>query len=286
MKEYVQKVRILTESLPYIKEFSGKTVVIKLGGEALKDEVVSKTIIEDIALMKFIGIKPVVVHGGGVEITETLKEMNAQTEFVDGLRKTDKKTAQVVEMVLGATVNKKIVHDIQTHGVEAVGICGCDANLFEVEKIYPNGKDLGFIGEVKNVNSKLLNILIENNYIPVVAPVSKDSEGNIYNVNADYAAVALASALKAEKLVFLTDIEGVMRDKFDPSSVISTLKVDEIDKYIEDKIIEGGMIPKVQSCKCAIDNGVGTVHILDGRLEHSLLLEIFTHHGIGTMVEK
>lgn len=286
MKEYVQKVRILTESLPYIKEFTGKTVVIKLGGEALKDETVSKTLMEDVALMKYIGIKPVMVHGGGVEITETLKEMNVKTEFVDGLRKTDKKTAQVVEMVLAASVNKKIVYDIQTHGVEAIGICGCDTNLFEIQKIYPNGKDLGYIGEVTKVNEKILNVLIDNSYIPVIAPVSKDKEGSIYNINADYAAVSVACALKAQKLVFLTDIEGVMRDKFDPASVISTLKISEINKYIDEKIIEGGMIPKVQSCKYAIENGVESVHILDGRLEHSLLLEIFTHHGIGTMVEK
>ena len=261
MKEFVQKVRILTESLPYIKEFANKTVVIKYGGEALKDEVVSKTIIEDIALMKYIGIKPVIVHGGGVEITELLNKMNVKTEFVGGLRKTDKQTSQA-------------------------GICGCDANLFEVQKIFPNGEDLGFIGEVKKVNEKLLNILIDNSYIPVIAPVSRDVEGNIYNINADYAALAVACALKAQKLVFLTDIEGVMRDRFDPTSVISTLKIGEIDKYIADKVIEGGMIPKVQSCKYAIENGVNTVHILDGRLEHSLLLEIFTHHGIGTMVEK
>lgn len=286
MKEFVQKVRILTESLPYIKEFAGKTVVIKYGGEALKDERVSKTIIEDIALMKFIGIKPVIVHGGGVEITEMLDEIGHKSEFVNGLRTTDEKTAEVVQMVLGAKVNKKIVYDIQSHGVEAVGISGVDANLFEVKKIFPNNEDLGYIGEITKVNDKILNILIENGYIPVIAPVSTDKEGNIYNVNADYAAVAAASALGAEKLVFLTDIEGVMRDKFDPTSVISALKINEIDKYIEEKIIEGGMIPKVQSCKCAIENGVGAVHILDGRLEHSLLLEIFTHHGIGTMVEK
>ena len=175
MKEFVQKVRILTESLPYIKEFANKTVVIKYGGEALKDEKVSKTIIEDIALMKFIGIKPVVVHGGGVEITELLSKMNVKTEFVNGLRKTDKITSEAVEMVLGAKINKKIVRDIGAHGVEAVGICGCDANLFEAVKIFPNGEDLGFIGEVKKVNTKLLDILIDNSYIPVIAPFSSDS---------------------------------------------------------------------------------------------------------------
>ena len=286
MKEFVQKVRILTESLPFIKEFAAKTIVIKLGGEALKDENVLKTIIEDIALMKFIGIKPVVVHGGGVEINEVLNKMNIKTQFVQGLRMTDKQTAQAVEMVLAASVNKKIVNDLALCGVEAVGICGTDANLFEVQKIFPNGKDLGYIGEVTKVNEKFLNVLLDNSYIPVAAPVTRDKEGNIFNVNADYAAVALSIALKAQKLVFLTDIEGVMRDKFDPASVISTLKIGDIDKFIEEKIIEGGMIPKVQSCKYAIEGGVGKVHILDGRLEHSLLLEIFTHEGIGTMVEK
>lgn len=286
MKEYVQKVRILTESLPYIKDFAHKTVVIKYGGTALKDENVSKTIIEDIALMKYIGIKPVIVHGGGVEITELLNKTGQKSEFVDGLRVTDSDTAKVVQMVLGAKVNKKIVHNIQKHGVQAVGLTGTDANLFEVQKICPNDKDLGFIGEVTNVNTKVLNLLIENDYIPIIAPVATDIDGNIFNINADYAALAVAASLKAEKLVFLTDVEGVMRDKFDPTSVISLLKVGEIEKYIQEKIIEGGMIPKVHSCKCAIEKGVKTVHILDGRLEHSLLLEIFTQHGIGTMVEK
>lgn len=286
MKEFVQKVRILTESIPYIKEFTGKTVVIKYGGEALKNEKVSKTIIEDIVLMKYIGIKPVIVHGGGGEITELLNKTGKKSEFINGLRMTDYETAQAALMVLGAKVNKKIVHNIEVHGIDAVGLTGVDSSLFEVKKISPNGVDLGFVAEVSKVNTKILDLLLENSYIPVIAPVGADSNGDIYNINADYAALAVASFLKAEKLVFLTDTEGVMRDKFDPGSVISSLKVDEIDKYIEEKIIEGGMIPKVQSCKFAIENGVKSVHILDGRLEHSLLLEIFTNHGIGTMVEK
>lgn len=286
MKEFVQKVRILTESIPYIKEFTGKTVVIKYGGEALKNEKVSKTIIEDIVLMKYIGIKPVIVHGGGGEITELLNKTGKKSEFINGLRVTDYETAQAALMVLGAKVNKKIVHNIEVHGIDAVGLTGVDSSLFEVKKISPNGVDLGFVAEVSKVNTKILDLLLENSYIPVIAPVGADSNGDIYNINADYAALAVASFLKAEKLVFLTDTEGVMRDKFDPGSVISSLKVDEIDKYIEEKIIEGGMIPKVQSCKFAIENGVKSVHILDGRLEHSLLLEIFTNHGIGTMVEK
>lgn len=286
MKEFVQKVRILTESIPYIKDFAGKTVVIKYGGEALKNEKVSKTIIEDIVLMKYIGIKPVIVHGGGGEITELLNKTGKKSEFINGLRVTDYETAQAALMVLGAKVNKKIVHNIEANGVDAVGLTGVDSSLFEVKKISPNGVDLGFVAEVSKVNTKILDLLLENSYIPVIAPLGADSNGDIYNINADYAALAVASFLKAEKLVFLTDTEGVMRDKFNPGSVISSLKVDEIDKYIEEKIIEGGMIPKVQSCKSAIENGVKSVHILDGRLEHSLLLEIFTNHGIGTMVEK
>jgi acetylglutamate kinase len=286
MREYVQKVRILMESLPYIKEFKDKTVVIKYGGVALEDERIRATIIKDIAMMKLIGINPVVVHGGGVQITQMLKELNYESEFVGGLRKTDEKAAEVIQMVLSAKVNKKIVSDIQAEGVSAVGLCGSDGGLFEVRKIFPGGEDLGFVGEVANTNPKVLQNLIAGGFIPVVSPVSTAQNGDIYNINADYAALAVAAGLGAQKLIFLSDIEGVRRDVFDRNSVISHLKADAIDKYIEDGIISGGMIPKIQSCKKAIEEGVESVHILDGRLEHSLLLEVFTQHGIGTMIER
>jgi len=285
MREYVQKVNILMESLPYIKEFKDKIVVIKYGGVALEDERIRKTIIKDVAMMKLIGINPVLVHGGGVQITDMIKEVNHESEFIDGLRKTDKKSAQITQMVLAGKINKKIVADILAEGVAAVGICGTDGNLFEVEKILPNGQDLGYVGEVKHVNPKILTTLIQGDFVPVIAPVSTTPNGDIYNINADFAALAVAAGLNAQKLIFLSDIEGVKRDIFDRNSIISHLKVDDVEKYIEDGTITGGMIPKIQSCKKAIEQGVESVHILDGRLEHSLLLEIFTPQGVGTMIE-
>lgn len=286
MKEYVQKVRILVESLPYIKEFKNSTVVIKCGGVSLEDEKIRETLIKDIILMKYIGINPVIVHGGGVQITAMLEEMDIKTEFVDGLRVTDAKSAEVLQMVLAGSINKKIVSEIQTQGVSAVGICGTDGGLFEVEKITPNGKDLGFVGEITNVNKEVVETLVGGGFVPIIAPVSTDANGEIYNINADFAARALAIAIKAEKLIYLSDIEGVRRDIFDRGSVISYLKIDEVEKYIEDGTISGGMIPKIQSCKTAVEQGVGSVHILDGRLEHSLLLEIFTQEGVGTKIER
>lgn len=286
MKEYVQKVRILVESLPYIKEFKDTTIVVKIGGVSLEDEKIRKTIIEDIVLMKYIGIHTVIVHGGGVQITKMLEELNIETQFVDGLRVTDKKSAEVLQMVLAGNINKKIVAEIEAYDVGAVGICGVDGGMFEVEKITPNGKDLGYVGEITNVNTKLVETLVKGEFIPVIAPVSTNSDGEIYNINADFAARALAIAIKAEKLIYLSDIEGVKRDIFDRNSIISYLKINDVEKYIEDGVITGGMVPKIQSCKKAVEDGVGSVHILDGRLEHSLLLEIFTEEGVGTKVER
>ena len=286
MKEYVQKVRLLVESLPYIKEFKNSTVVIKCGGVSLEDESIRKTLMQDIVLMKYIGINPVIVHGGGVQITAMLEELDIKSEFIDGLRVTDVKSAEVLQMVLAGNINKKIVSEIQTQGVNAVGICGTDGGLFDVEKITPNGKDLGFVGEITNVNKELVETLINGGFVPVVAPVSTNATGEIYNINADFAARALAIAIKAQKLIYLSDIEGVRRDIFDRGSVISYLKIDEVEKYIQDGTISGGMIPKIQSCKSAVEQGVGSVHILDGRLEHSLLLEIFTEEGVGTKIER
>lgn len=286
MREYVHKVRILMESLPYIKEFKDKTVVIKYGGVALEDERIRQTIIKDIAMMKLIGINPVVVHGGGIQISEMHKELNHESEFINGLRKTDTKSAEITQMVLAGKINKKIVADIQSEGVSAVGLSGTDGELFEVEKITPDGEDLGYVGDIKKVNPKVLHALIESCFVPVIAPVSTAQNGDIYNINADYAALAVAIGLKAQKLIFLSDIEGVKRDIFDRNSIISHLKVDDVEKYIQDGTITGGMIPKIESCKKAIEQGVESVHILDGRLEHSLLLEIFTPQGIGTMIER
>lgn len=285
MREYVQKVRILMESLQYIKEFRGKTVVIKLGGATLENEKTRQTIMEDIAMMKYIGINPVVVHGGGVQITQMIEKLGEETKFVEGLRVTTDATAKITQMVLAGDINKKIVADVCAQGVEAVGLCGSDANLFEIKK-RDSKVDLGFVGEITKVNTSFLQNLIDSGLIPVIAPVSTDNSSQIFNVNADDAALAVATALKAQKLIFLSDVEGVMRDIFDQNSIILHLKIDEIPKYIEEGVISGGMIVKLNSCKKAIEGGVNSVHILDGRLQHSLLLEIFTPNGLGTMVEK
>lgn len=285
MREYVQKVKILMESLQYIREFHGKTVVIKLGGSTLANKETRHTIMEDIAMMKLIGIHPIVVHGGGVQVSEMQERLGQKPEFIDGLRVTTEISAGITQMVLAGDINKKIVADLCAQGVQAVGICGSDANLFGVEKLKSN-VDLGYVGEITNVNSEFLETLMKNDIIPVIAPVSTDEKSQIFNVNADSAVLAVAKAMKAEKLILLSDVEGVMRDIFDQSSIILHLRVDDIEKYIEEGIVTGGMIVKLRSCKEAIEGGVKSVHILDGRLQHSILLEIFTPDGLGTMVEK
>jgi len=285
MREYIEKVRVLMEALPYIKEFGGKTVVIKYGGSAMTDETVKQTLMQDIVLMKLVGINPVIVHGGGPKITGMLKKIGKETKFINGLRLTDEETVEIAEMVLSGKINKEIVSNIQKNGVNAVGISGKDGQTFCVEKMLVNGEDAGYIGKITQVNTGLVETMIKNAFIPVIAPIGADKNQETYNINADYAAIAVASALKAEKLVFLTDVEGVMRDILDSSSIISKLSVKEIPAFIEDGTISGGMIPKIECCIQAIEQGVQTVHILDGRLEHSLLLEIFTQKGVGTMIE-
>lgn len=285
MREYVQKVKILMESLKYIKEFHGKTVVIKLGGATLENKETYHTIMEDIAMMKLTGINPIVVHGGGVQVSEMQEKLGYKPEFVNGLRITTEAGAKITQMVLAGGINKKIVADLCGQGVQAVGISGSDANLFEVEKI-KSDVDLGYVGSITKVNTEFLRTLMQNNIIPVIAPVSTDENAQILNVNADTAVLEVAKAMGAQKLVLLSDVEGVMRDIFDQSSIILHLRVGEIEKYIEEGIVTGGMIVKLRSCKEAIEGGVKSVHILDGRLQHSILLEIFTPDGLGTMVEK
>ena len=285
MREYVQKVKVLMESLKYIREFHGKIVVIKLGGATLSNKTTYQTIIEDIAMMKLTGIHPVVVHGGGVQVSEMQEKLGIEREFVNGLRVTTDEVSEITQMVLAGNINKKIVASLCAEGVQAVGICGSDANLFEVEKV-KSDVDLGNVGDITKVNTEFLDTLIKNDIIPVIAPVSTDEHAKIFNVNADTAVLAVAKALEAQKLVLLSDVEGVMRDIFDQSSIILHLRVDDIEKYIEEGIVTGGMIVKLRSCKDAIEGGVKSVHILDGRLQHSILLEIFTPDGFGTMVEK
>lgn len=285
--DYIKKAHTLTEALPFIRDFNDKTIVIKYGGSALINPEIKETIIKDIALMKFVGMHPVIVHGGGPDINAFLKRLEIESKFVDGLRVTNKETMEVVEMVLTGKVNKQIVTDIELNGVKAVGISGKDGGTVTAEKIHPaNGADYGCVGEIKYVDPAMINSLIKSDIIPVIAPIGKDEKGNTYNINADYMAVAIAGALKAEKLVFLTDVAGVLKDVNDPSSIMSFIKADDIQGLIDDGTISGGMIPKVECCLEAVNKGVNNVHILDGRIKHCLILELLTTKGIGTMIEK
>lgn len=286
MNDVINKASILTEALPYIKKFSGITVVIKYGGAALVNEDIKSTIIKDIALMKYVGFKPVVVHGGGKDINKALEAVGIEPKFKDGLRVTDKPTMEIVQQVLAGKINKNLATELCLHGINAVGICGKDAGFMQVKKVMPNGMDIGLVGEVTEVKTDLINTLVDNDFVPVISSIGVDEDGNSYNVNADYAAVAVAGALKAEKLVFVTDVAGIMRNIDDPDSVISTIKVDEVNELIADGTISGGMLPKVECCMAGVEAGVNNVHILDGRIAHCLILEIFTNKGIGTLIEK
>ncbi len=286
IQENIAKAQILTEALPFIQKFYDKTIVIKYGGSALINPEIKETIIKDIVLMKMVGMHPVIVHGGGPDINSFLNRLNIESKFVDGLRVTDEETMEVAEMVLSGKINKQIVTDIEMHGVKAVGISGKDGGTVKAKKIEKNGVDYGCVGEITSVDPSLLQSIISSGFIPVIAPIGKDENGTSYNINADYMAVAIAGSLKAEKLAFLTDVEGVMKDVGDPSSLMSFIKADEVQSFIDDGTISGGMIPKVQCCMSAVEAGVNNVHILDGRVEHCLILEIFTPEGIGTMIEK
>ncbi|HEX3015526.1 MAG TPA: acetylglutamate kinase [Desulfobacteria bacterium] len=288
-----EKAEILVEALPYIKKFSGQTVVIKYGGNAMLDENLKRSVLTDITLMKFVGINPVVVHGGGPEISSMLKKVGKTTEFVQGLRVTDAETMEITEMVLAGKLNKEIVTTLSGLGAKAVGLSGKDGNLLTAVKkpltiTDEAGReqefDLGFVGEVSQVDPEIVLTLVNKNYIPVIAPVSPGEDGESYNVNADYVAGHIAGALKADKLLLLTDVEGIFADYNDKTSLLSSVSVGEVDGLINSGVISGGMIPKVQCCVQAIQSGVGQVHIIDGRVPHSLLLEIFTDQGIGTMV--
>jgi acetylglutamate kinase len=289
----LEKAKILVEALPYIKNFSGKTVVIKYGGNAMLDEELKKAVLTDITLMKFVGINPVVVHGGGPEINSMLKKVGKSSSFVQGLRVTDKETMEITEMVLSGKLNKEIVGLLAGLGAKAVGISGKDAQLLLAEKKPMTIRDdlgieqeidLGFVGEVTEVNTEIIETLVAKNFIPVIAPVAAGAEGESYNINADYVAGHIAGALKADKLVLLTDVEGIFADYSDKTTLLSEIKAGDVDGMIEQGIIKGGMIPKIQCCVQAIAGGVGKVHIIDGRLPHAILLEIFTDEGIGTMV--
>ena len=283
MEKYLEKAKVLVEALPYIQKFNRKIIVVKYGGSAMTDEALKRKVIEDVTLLKLVGFKPIVVHGGGKEISKWVAKTGKEPQFINGLRVTDEETMEIAEMVLGQ-VNKSLVQLVESLGVRAIGISGKDGGLLKVEKKYSDGKDIGFVGEIKEVNSSVLYDLLEKDFLPIICPVGMDEEYNTYNINADDAACAIARAMKVEKLAFLTDIEGVYKDPKDPSTLISELEIKEAKELITDGYIGGGMLPKLQNCIDAIENGVSRVHILDGRIPHCLLLEIFTNKGIGTAI--
>lgn len=283
MNEVMAKAEVLIEALPYIQRFNGKIIVVKYGGSAMVDEELKKHVIQDVTLLKLVGFKPIIVHGGGKEISRWVEKVGKEAEFVNGLRKTDAETMEIAEMVLNK-VNKSLVALVQELGVKAVGISGKDAGLLTVEKKYSNGEDIGFVGEITEVKPEILHDLLNHDFIPIVCPVGMDAEYHSYNINADDAACAIARAVSAEKLAFLTDIEGVYKNPEDKDTLISELTVAEAKDLIGDGYIGGGMLPKLNNCIDAIENGVSRVHILDGRIAHCLLLEIFTNKGIGTAI--
>lgn len=283
MKEILEKAEVLIEALPYIQRFNRKIIVVKYGGSAMVDDELKKSVIQDVTLLKLVGFKPIIVHGGGKEISKWVGKVGMEPEFVNGLRKTDAATMEIAEMVLGK-VNKSLVQMVEELGVNAIGISGKDGGMLKVDKKLSNGQDIGYVGEIKEVNPKILYDLLEKDFLPIVCPIGLDDEFNTYNINADDAACAIARAVSAEKLAFLTDIEGVYKDPEDKSTLISELMVSDAKKLIGDGYIGGGMLPKLNNCIDAIENGVSRVHILDGRIAHCLLLEIFTNKGIGTAI--
>lgn len=283
MELWLQKAQVLIEALPYIQKFNGKIIVVKYGGSAMIDEDLKKNVIKDVALLKLVGFKPIIVHGGGKEISGWINKVGMETTFVNGLRVTDKPTMEIAEMVLGK-VNKGLVQMMESVGVKAVGISGKDGKTIIVDKKYSGGKDIGFVGEVKDIDTTLIKTLLENDFVPVICPIGIDEKFQTYNINADDAACAIAMAVKAEKLAFLTDIEGVYKDPEDPSTLISELTTEEAKDFLDGGNIGGGMLPKLKNCIDAVESGVSRVHILDGRIEHCLLLEFFTNKGIGTAI--
>ena len=282
-EKIMQKAEVLIEALPYIQRFNRKIIVVKYGGSAMVDDELKKNVIKDVVLLKLVGFKPIIVHGGGKEISSWVKRLGMEPKFVNGLRVTDAPTMELAEMVLNR-VNKGLVQMIQELGVKAVGISGKDGGLLHVTKRYSDGQDIGYVGEIDQVNPKILFDLLEKDFLPVVCPIGYDSHFDTYNINADDAACAIAREMNAEKLAFLTDIEGVYRDFSDKTSLISELTVEEAEDFVKKGNVGGGMIPKLTNCIDALREGVSRVHILDGRIPHCLLLEIFTNRGIGTAI--
>lgn len=282
-EKYLEKAAVLVEALPYIQKFNRKVIVVKYGGSAMVDEQLKKSVISDVTLLKLVGFKPIIVHGGGKEISKWVGKVGKEAQFINGLRVTDEETMEIVEMVLGR-VNKSLVTMVEELGVKAVGISGKDGGLLKVKKKYADGKDIGYVGEITDVDPNILYDLMEKDFLPIICPVGLDDEFNTYNINADDAACAIARAVGANKLAFLTDIEGLYRDFEDKSSLISEIKVKEAKELIAGGTIGGGMLPKLSNCIDAIEAGVSRVHIIDGRIPHSILMEIFSDRGVGTAI--
>ncbi len=284
MQQYIDKAQTLIEAAPYIREFSGKTVVIKYGGAAMTDPDLEKMVMDNIALLSVIGVRPVIVHGGGPAINAMLKRVNLEAQFENGLRITDPETMEITEMVLSGYVNKRIVQLLADRAVRAVGISGKDGALFTARLQQPEGRSIGLVGEINSCNPAIITALMESSFVPVISPVSGGKDGSTLNINADTAALRIAETLKASKLIFMTDVPGILKDMKDPSSIISSIRAADIEKMIESAVISGGMIPKARSAAEAVHAGVGSVHILDGKSRHALLLEIFTDKGVGTVI--
>lgn len=278
-----ERAEVLTAALPYIKKYSGKVIVIKYGGNAMKSEQLKLQVMEDIALLWLIGVKVVLIHGGGPEISEAMKKLGKESVFVDGLRVTDKETVEIVQMVLSGKVNKSLVNLIQMKGGHAIGLSGVDGGILEAAM---KDERLGYVGQITKIRTQPITDLLEKNYIPIISSVASDRQGGIYNVNADTAAAYIAGALNAERLIMMTDIAGILMDKDDPSTLLPQVTVSEIEKLSESGVISGGMIPKVDCCIEALNSGVNNVTIMDGRVPHSILMELLTDEGAGTMVTK
>lgn len=282
-QKYLDKAEVLIEALPYIQRFHGKIIVVKYGGSAMTDEALKRQVIEDVVLLKLVGFRPIIVHGGGKEITKWSHKLGLKINFVNGLRVTDEKALEVAEMVL-AKVNKELVSMAGTLGGRAIGISGKDGSLLQAKRKAPEGQDIGFVGDVHKVDPKIIFDLLEKDFIPIIYPMGIGTDGQGYNINGDEAACAIAKAVKAEKLAYLTDTDGVYRDRDDPGTLIAELYVDEAEAFMAGGEICGGMLPKIKNCVSAVKKGVRRVHVLDGRVPHSLLLEIFTNKGIGTAI--
>ena len=285
MQEVLRKAEVLIEALPYIQKFNRKIIVVKYGGSAMSNEELQRNVIKDVTLLKLVGFKPIIVHGGGKEISRWVGKVGKEAQFVNGLRVTDDETMEIAEMVLGR-VNKRLVTLVEELGVKAIGLSGKDGQMLQVEKKYSEGQDIGYVGNITSVNPKVLFDLLEKGYLPIISPIGLDDNFATYNINADDAACAIAKAIGADKLVFLTDIEGLYKDINDKSSFISRITASEADELIEEGFIGGGMLPKLNNCTSAVKDGVNRVHILDGRIPHCLLLEIFTNKGVGTAIIK